>query len=266
MPIALKTDRREPAELNRSQQELLAALAHELQAPLAAILGFNDLTCEQAFGPIGDAQYLECAHMVQESARHLQHVVETLLGHSTTSLYDVTPQDQVVDVGATIDRCIRMYSQQAQQAGLSFYWQPCDDLPALLADEHQVAQMLINLVGNAVKFTTDRGWIHIDADVDGSGCLCLTVSDSGAGIAAEDLQSVQGPFVSIGQQAVSGRNGLGLGLAITKHFIEKHGGVLTIESTVGIGTRAKLRFPASRTLYADHETDTVANFDRCEAA
>ncbi len=122
------------------------------------------------------------------------------------------------------------------------------DLPKLSADERTVKQIVLNLLSNAVKFTPAGGKVAVHAEIDENGCFVLTVSDTGIGISADDIPKVFAPFIQVDGSLSRDQGGTGLGLPLVKSLIEMHGGTIELESELGDGTIATIRFPAERVL------------------
>ena len=116
----------------------------------------------------------------------------------------------------------------------------------LYADERKLKQVLINLLSNAVKFTPPGGSVEVCSDIEPDGAYTISVVDSGVGIAPEDIDKALAPFGQIDSGLDRKYEGTGLGLPLTKSLVEAHGGTLTLESSLGVGTTIKVRFPGER--------------------
>ena len=127
-----------------------------------------------------------------------------------------------------------------------------DDLPCLLADELKLKQMLMNLVSNAIKFTPSHGMVTISADFSADTGHSIRVSDTGIGIASDDIERVLAPFEQVDSSLSRKYDGTGLGLPLTVSFAEMHGGSLRISSQVGDGTTVEIRFPAARAMLTEN--------------
>ena len=122
------------------------------------------------------------------------------------------------------------------------------DLPRLRADHRRVKQMLLNLLGNAIKFTAEGGSIVVSAGVEDDGSLAVRIADTGIGIAKENLAKVTQPFFQVDNSLARRNEGVGLGLPLVSSFMQRHGGMLELTSELGRGTSATLCFPAARVL------------------
>ena len=240
-------DAKEQAELtNRSKSEFLANMSHELRTPLNAIIGFSDMIRGEMFGPVGSPKYVEYIDDINESGEHLLALISDILDLSKIEAGKLELYEEDVDVARTIRSCLTLVKERAGHGGLTLESQIPPELPALRADERKLKQILINLLSNAVKFTpaggtvTIKSWLHPD-----DGYMCQ-VTDTGIGIALEDIPKALAPFKQIDSQLNRKYEGTGLGLPLTKSLVELHGGSLDLQSEVGVGTTVTVRFPAER--------------------
>ena len=139
-----------------------------------------------------------------------------------------------------------MMEGRAERAGVAIETDCRSDLPAMRGDVRKVRQGLINLLSNGIKFTPAGGRISVRAHIDVTGELVVTVTDTGIGLAPEDIPRAMAPFSQVASPVAEGEQGTGLGLSIVKAVVELHDGIFELESAVGRGTTATMRFPASR--------------------
>ena len=231
---------------DRAKSEFLANMSHELRTPLNAIIGFSEMMTRRMFGPLGDPHYAEYSDGIFESGDHLLSLINDILDISKIEAgqTEISEEDIVIDV--VVRDCQRLIAPRANDAGVSIRNLVDTDLPNLRADSRQVKQMLLNLLSNAVKFTGPSGEIIIDAEVASDGCLRISVTDSGIGIANEDIPKAMATFGQVDSALDRKFEGTGLGLPLVKSLIELHGGDFKLESEVGIGTTATIRFPKDR--------------------
>lgn len=230
----------------KAQMLFIASLSHELRTPLNAIIGFSDaLQCE-LFGPIDNERYLQYARYINASGAHLAGFVDTVLDYVKAEKGEITAGDEWVDIPAALRTCTSMFIEQVRQAQLRIAWTAPDDLPLLKADPQLIKQMLVNLIGNSVKFTETGGEIQVAACMEPDGGLTLSVADTGIGIPPKDLQTCLVPFGQADNAATRRQGGIGLGLSLTRQFMTLHDGALSIESEPRAGTTVRLRFPAYR--------------------
>jgi PAS domain S-box-containing protein len=237
----------EQAELaNRSKSEFLANMSHELRTPLNAVIGFSEMIRGGMYGPVGDAKYVEYAEDINTSGQHLLELINDILDLSKIEAGKLDLQEQVMGVAGAVNACLTVVRERAHGAGLQLERRLPESLPGLWADERKVKQMVLNLLANAIKFTERAGKVTVEAEVGGDGGVAIRISDSGIGIAADDLARIMEPFAQADTSLNRRHQGTGLGLPLTKALVEMHGGVLELESEPGVGTTATLRFPPER--------------------
>jgi signal transduction histidine kinase len=235
---------------DRAKSEFLANMSHELRTPLNAILGFSEIMKAELLGPLGTEQYREYIQDIHESGAYLLDVIGDILDISKVETGNLELAEGEVELAEVITKSVRLVQERAQDAGVNLKIEG-KDVPIIYADERLLKQCLVNLLSNAVKFTPEGGKIEIRVDRAKDGCLIVRVSDTGIGIADQDFDKVLSPFGQV-ESAYSGTyEGTGLGLPITKALIELHGGSLTLESAVGVGTSVTLTFPKERVLEPD---------------
>lgn len=245
-------DAKESAEVaNRSKSEFLANMSHELRTPLNAIIGFSEIIKDMLLGRESFDQYLEYAKDIHDSGNHLLSLINDILDMSRIEAGKVELVEEAVSISDAVHSSIRLVEERAEQQGVRITSDFPEDLPALKADMRKLRQILINLLSNAVKFTEQDGEVSVSAERMDDGSICVSVRDTGIGIAKKDLQKVLEPF----GQADAGLNrqfeGTGLGLTLTKALVELHGGTLALtseQSGPDKGTLVAVNFPASRVL------------------
>jgi two-component system, cell cycle sensor histidine kinase DivJ len=220
---------------NEAKTRFLAAVSHELRTPLNAILGFSDILRGEYFGALANDRQREYVGLVYQSGTHLLSVVNTMLDMSKieNGRYELMPEP--FNIVAAVRTCEAMLEWQAQNKGVALNNRVTRDLGEVNADQRAIQQILINLVGNAIKFTEPGGAVTIDAAIVG-GDLAITVSDTGIGIAADMLEQVGKPFVQLQSEYSRQYEGTGLGLSLVKGLVALHGGTFDITSEPGKGT------------------------------
>jgi len=235
---------------NRAKSEFLANMSHELRTPLNAIIGFSDIMKGEMLGPLENDTYKGYVGDINNSAGHLLEVINDILDLSKIEHGDIELNEEEVDVTKVVESCVTIIEERAKKGNLKLSYDPPASLPKLWGEARRVKQILINLLSNSVKFTRPGGEVSVQVLVENSGNLAITVFDTGIGIAAEDMEQIMTPF----GQAHTGLNrkyeGTGLGLPLSKMFVEMHGGALIIESDLDVGTAVCALFPASRVLQA----------------
>jgi PAS domain S-box-containing protein len=224
---------------SRAKSDFLSKMSHELRSPLNVILGFSRLLAHEP-GLSGEAR--NDIETIVRSGEHLHALINEVLDISMIEAGRVTLNERVFDLRALLDEVENMFRMTAQKKGLRLSVAAAPELPRMVrADPVKLRQVLINLMGNAVKFTAD-GSVSLRAgrlaDAGGMGRLAFEVEDTGSGIEPAELRQLGELFV----QAQAGRQsgeGTGLGLAICRNFVQLMGGELRIESRIGEGTAVR---------------------------
>ncbi len=233
-------------EANRAKSDFLATISHELRTPLNAIIGFSEIMKSEAIGPIKAEKYQEYATDINYSGQHLLDLINDILDLTKVEAGKFELKEENVDVAGTINACVVMVSEAARSASLTVEQLMPDRAPVLRADPRLLKQILVNLLSNAVKFTEAGGNISIRAYTSEAGEFVIQVSDTGIGIKPENISKVMAVFGQVDNSLSRKHEGSGLGLPLTKGLVERHGGSLTLESEVGVGTVVTLQFPTYR--------------------
>jgi signal transduction histidine kinase len=240
---------------SRAKSEFLATTSHELKTPLNAIIGYSQLIRRQPYGPIGE-KYGDYVKDIEVSGKHLLEIINDILDVARAESGRFDLNEEAVDLRKVIAASLRLVHIRAAKAGLSISVHVPADLPHLKADRARLKQMLLNLLGNAIKFTPAGGTIVLSATLDNAGALLIAVGDTGIGIAEQDIGKVLQPFYQVDNSLARRNEGVGLGLPLVSNVMGRHDGQLQLTSEVGKGTTATLQFPPAR---------VIANL-RCEAA
>jgi signal transduction histidine kinase len=234
----------EAERANHAKSEFLANMSHELRTPLNAIIGFSDVMSRQLLGPLGTDRYRAYADDIGNSGKHLLQIINDVLDMAKIEAGRGELTLATCDVGEIVAACLRMVSERAEAGQIMLAAESAGDLPSIIADERALRQVLLNLLSNSVKFTRPGGCVTVATAAAESG-LVITVTDTGIGIAEEDLAHVLEPFAQAESGLARNFDGTGLGLPIAKALTALHGGSLELASTVGVGTTVTLRLPAS---------------------
>ncbi|MCF8137527.1 MAG: response regulator [Desulfotignum sp.] len=254
---SLKKARDEADSANRAKSVFLASMSHEIRTPLSAILGFGDILGRDA--SLSPAQ-MDKVKTINRSGRHLLKLINDILDMSRIESGRVTIETAGFSLKRLLDNLESMFCLTVESKGLQWALEIPDQMPPLIAgDEARLRQVLINLVGNAVKFTTSGKItvrVHLDADKETPDLFCLTmaVADTGPGIAESDLVHIFDAFQQC--QTTCQIGGTGLGLAISKRLVELMGGQITVNSQEGKGSCFQFSLPV-KAAAGSMETQTI---------
>ena len=246
---------------NRAKSEFLANMSHELRTPLNAIIGFSEVLQTEVFGPLGSARYSSYATDIHNSGSHLLDIINDILDLSKAEAGKLTLDETKVELSVVIGRCLRMLGGKTTSQGVELVSHLPARIPRLYADSRLVSQVVINLLSNAVKFTGEGGRVVISMAAGPNGSWVISVEDSGIGIAAEDLPRIREPFAQVASAFSRRHEGTGLGLPLVEQIMKLHGGSLEIESELGKGTNARVRFPEDRVLNPPEKTPPMPSLD-----
>ncbi len=238
------------AVANRHKSEFLAGMSHELRTPLNAIIGFTEVLREQMFGDVNEkqAEYLADIHT---SSVHLLSLINDILDLSKIEAGRMELQLSRFDMRAALENALTLIRERATKNNVALKLE-CDGVADWTADERKFKQIMLNLLSNAVKFTPAGGTIGVRAR-RANGHVEIAVSDTGVGIRPEDQPLVFEEFKQVGGDALKKAEGTGLGLALTKKFVELHGGVMKLDSTVGKGSTFTFTLPQAWLQASLHE-------------
>jgi signal transduction histidine kinase len=229
--------RQKSAELevaNKHKSAFLASMSHELRTPLNAIIGFSEVLLARLFGELNDKQddYLKDIH---SSGKHLLNLINDVLDLSKVEAGRMDLELSRFDLRSALSDAMTLIRERAMKHGIALGLDVEPTLGEIDADERKFKQILLNLLSNAVKFTPDGGRVDVVASrVDGA--VQISVRDTGIGIAPQDRQAVFEEFRQAGGDYTSKQEGTGLGLALTRRFVELHGGRIWLASEVGKGS------------------------------
>jgi signal transduction histidine kinase len=227
---------------SRHKSQFLANMSHELRTPLNAILGYTELILDSIYGEAPE-KMRDVLERVQTNGKHLLGLINDVLdlskieaGQLTLSLSDYSLTNLVQGVYVAVEPL-------ASRKNLALTTKIAPSLPAGHGDERRLAQVLLNLVGNAIKFT-DKGEVAIEASLS-NGSFRVAVRDSGPGIAPADQAKIFEEFQQVDNTSTREKGGTGLGLAISKRIVEMHGGRILVESQLGKGSTFTIKLPVN---------------------
>jgi signal transduction histidine kinase len=226
---------------NRHKSEFLANMSHELRTPLNAIIGFSEVLGERYFGELTVKQD-EYVKDIHGSGKHLLSLINDILDLSKIEAGRMELELSDFDLPAVLDNALTLVKERAQRHGISLGKRVDPSLGTVRADERKVKQIMLNLLSNAVKFTPEGGRVSVAAKPNGTA-IEVSVSDTGIGIAPEDQEAVFEEFKQVGRDYTRKAEGTGLGLALTKRFVELHGGAIGLTSAPGKGSTFTFTLP-----------------------
>jgi two-component system, NtrC family, sensor kinase len=232
---------RELETVSRHKSEFLANMSHELRTPLNAIIGFSEVLREQMFGELNEAQ-VGYVGDVLEAGQHLLSLINDILDLSKIEAGRMELDLANVSVPQALNSGLTMHGERADRNGITLTHTVGPEVGVIRADERKVRQVIFNLLSNAVKFTPPGGHVDVSAFV-ADGMVEVTVTDTGPGIAREDHERIFEEFQQARGSSHGGREGTGLGLTLSRQFIELHGGRLWVESEHGAGSTFRFTLP-----------------------
>ena len=226
---------------SQHKSEFLANMSHELRTPLNAIIGFSEVLLERMFGELNEKQddYLKDIH---SSGRHLLSLINDILDLSKVEAGRMELEPARFDVPTAIGNAMTLVRERAQRHGIALGIDVAPEVGEIVADERKFKQILLNLLTNAVKFTPDGGRVDVLARRT-ADALEVAVRDTGISIAGEDQAAVFEEFRQVGRHYTNKQEGTGLGLALTRRFVELHGGTIRLDSEPGKGSTFTFTIP-----------------------
>lgn len=255
---AQKRATEEALTANRAKTEFLANMSHELRTPLNAIIGFAEMIQSRVFGPIEPAAYGEYVNDIHGSGTHLLQIINDILDVSRIELGQYELIEEVVDLESTLRNCVSIAGGWPNFVERRFTVDIAESLPKVFADERVIKQTVINLLSNAFKYSQDDDQIRLAARIDESGDPVITVSDTGMGIADQELSNIMKAFYQVDGGFIRSAEGVGLGLFLCAGYARLHDGTLTIDSELGVGTTVTVRLPSGRIVPAKPDTAVPA--------
>ncbi len=238
----LEAAMRRAQDADRVKSAFLATMSHELRTPLNSVIGFTGVLLQELPGPLNEEQRRQLG-MVQNGARHLLELINDVLDLSKIEAGQLGLAHAPFPLAEVVETVGRSVAPQARAKGLALHVRVDPGTGLVVSDRRRVAQILLNVAGNAIKFT-DAGSVHVTCAVVGEGrWVEVSVEDTGIGIHPGDLDRVFRPFQQVDGTISRHHEGTGLGLAISRSLADLLGGTLTVRSTPGTGSTFTLRLP-----------------------
>jgi len=226
---------------NQHKSDFLANMSHELRTPLNAIIGFSEVLLEKMFGEVNEKQ-LDYLKDIHSSGKHLLSLINDILDLSKIEAGRMDLDIAEFDLRSALENAMTLVKERAQRHGIDLELEADEAIGVFRADERKFKQIMLNLLSNAVKFTPEGGKISVRARPDGNA-VEIAVTDTGVGIAPDDQKIVFDEFKQVGRDYTKKAEGTGLGLALTKRFVELHGGTIRVDSTLGKGSTFTFTMP-----------------------
>jgi cell cycle sensor histidine kinase DivJ len=254
---ALDLARTAAEQADASKSRFLATMSHELRTPLNAIIGFSEMIAKEEDLMLDVTRRREYAQLINDSGQHLLSVVNGILDMSKmeSGTFEILPE--LFEPRASLLNCCNLLALKARDNGIDLVIRAPEDLPLMTGDPRAFRQIVLNLVSNAIKFTERGGTVTASAHVDGAR-LVLRITDTGVGIAADDLKRLGDPFFQAGKTYQRRHEGTGLGLSIVKSLVALHAGDLTVQSRVDEGTTVTVVLPLAFTAPALKPSSNIA--------
>src|SRR3979409_64446 len=232
---ALDLARTAAEQADASKTRFLATMSHELRTPLNAIIGFSEMIVQEQGLMLDAARRREYAQLINDSGQHLLSVVNGILDMSKmeSGNFEISPE-LFAPRAALLHRCSPL-ALKARENAIDLVTRAPEDLPDITGDPRAFKQIVLNLVANAIKFSERGGVVTVSAGIEGAR-LVLRVTDTGVGIAADDLKRIGDPFFQAGKTYQRRHEGTGLGLSIVKSLVGLHAGEIKVESQIDEGT------------------------------
>ena len=246
---AAMSNARLQAEISsRTRMEFLANMSHELRTPLNAVIGFSEIIKDEVMGPLGVPVYKEYAQDIYDSGNYLLKVISEILEVSKIETGNRELAVTNFKLAKALKSCMIIMATRIEQAKVEVHMDISDDLPELMAEELGIKQVMLNLIGNAIKFTPEGGRVDVAAKVQENGELYIDIKDTGIGMTKEEIKKAMQPFGKVDTAFSSMKAGTGLGLTIVDSLVSLHGGRLEITSERGKGTLVRVVLPAFRVI------------------
>lgn len=244
--LALRAAVQKAEDANQAKSRFLAMIGHELRTPLNAINGFSEMIAGQMLGPIGDRRYADYAADIHDSGRHLLQLIEGILDVSRMERNALTMHPAPVSARRMMEEATRLTQIEAQRLNVAVELAAVEDV-RLDVDPALMQQAILNIARNAVKFSPRGAAVVISAGMEaGTGGYRIEVQDAGPGVPPDEIDKITLPFYQVQGGLDRAHDGSGIGLFLTKSFIEMHGGRFSLTCPEAGGTIARLTLPRAR--------------------
>jgi signal transduction histidine kinase len=236
-------------QMEQAKSDFTAQIVHDLRGPLSGIQGTLEFVLSQEGNKL-DSLYTDLLQEAQRESERMMGLINELLDFSKIESGSFVMEKEPVRVAGVLKRAVRSLQQVAGRDEIFLLSAHGRDVPQVIGSVEKLTQAIINLVSNSLKFTPKKGMISVGAQIVRNGevpeSLVLTVTDSGMGIKASEVQQIWEKYGQTGNKSLRGGGGTGLGLYIVKQIVEAHGGEVTVASIEGIGTSMVIKLPVKK--------------------
>ena len=225
---------------SKHKSQFLANMSHELRTPMNSVLGFTEMLADGLYGPLPD-KAMKALERVQANGKHLLGLINDVLDLSKIEAGQLTLAFEDYSLAQVVQTVRSNAESLAKAKGIELMANVQEGIPIGRGDERRLTQVLLNLVGNAIKFT-DQGSVEISARLVDAN-FEIAVKDTGPGIAPEDQHKIFEEFQQVDNSSTRQKGGTGLGLAISKRIVEMHGGTIEVQSVLGEGSTFRIVIP-----------------------
>ena len=244
----LRNAKRAAETANSHKSDFLARVSHEIRTPLNAIIGFSEMMAEERFGPIGSPRYLEYAHDIGNSGKHVLDIVNDLLDISKIEAGQVSMEFVSVSLNDHLAETVSLLQPMANSQRVIIRTSLSASVPEVVADQRSIKQIALNLLSNAIRYTPSGGQIVVSTSYEPAGNVVIRIRDTGIGMNRKELEQAMKPFGQVDPGPRQRGDGTGLGLPLTKAMVEANRAQFDIVSTPGEGTLVSIAFPPQRVL------------------